>query len=166
MHLSFTNIRPLVLLDMRLKGVCSCWMCHSWLSSQGEITVFSRLFSETVKMKLHQSHLTGSSNWNTGGGPCAFEHIDAMGIWVFVFICVNKGEWWNKMQKKLPWPSPCTRIYTALPPSAASLLTHGGLLVWSLWSACRCQSYFLHPAHRQARHIQVKCAYRHPDCTY
>ncbi len=65
---------------------------------------------------------------------------------------------------KLLWPSPPTHTHTPPPPPAGSLLTHGGLLVWSLWSACRCQSYFLHPAssvqaafaHRQETHIQVR----------
>lgn len=32
------------------------------------------------------------------------------------------------------------------PPQAGSLLTHGGLLVWTLWTACRCQSRFSLPA--------------------
>ena len=80
------------------------------------------------------------------------------------------------------WPPPAhththTHKHNHTPPfsPAGSLLTHGGLLVWSLWSACRCQSYFLHPAssvqaalaHRQKTHIQVRVssAHQHPDCS-
>ena len=99
-------------------------------------------------------------------------------------VCVNKGKRWNKKHEAI-LASPRTHTHTHThthkhnhtPPfsPAGSLLTHGGLLVWSLWSACRCQSYFLHPAssvqaalaHRQKTHIQVRVssAHQHPDCS-
>lgn len=42
-----------------------------------------------------------------------------------------------------------THMHIYTPQPASSLLTHGGLLVWSLWSPCQCQCYFLHPSERR-----------------